>query len=72
MFNAEAKLEKEECRREAVVIEAARRFAATRRAYLKGTSFEALYEEHRATRDALLAAIDFLEELIGPLQEPQP
>ena len=54
------------------MVESARRFAATRVAYLNGMSFDALYEEHKATRLDLLAAVASLEELIGPLQETKP
>ena len=69
MVNAETTIEQEVTRRKAAVIETARKFAATRAAYLRGTDFDALYEEHKATRLDLLAAVASLEELIGPLQE---
>jgi len=72
MFNAEAELDKEQCRREGAVVEAARQFAATRRACLTELGFDALFEKHMAARDELLAAVAALEELIGPLQEQTP
>ena len=71
MPNVRTTIEQEVERREAAVIEAARRFAATRSAYLNGMDFDALFEGYKAARDALFVAVASLEELIGPLQEQQ-
>jgi len=81
MFNAEAELDKEQCRREAAVVEAAREYVARQRAvkaveaYERGRSSRAYldaYFVYATASTALIAAVDSLEELIGPLQEPQP
>jgi len=75
MFNAEAELEQEQARREAVVVEAARRYATAHRAFLtasnpKGRYHAACARDYAAS--TLLDTAKALEELTGPLQETQP
>ncbi len=62
-FSAEAELEREQCRREAAVVEAAIEFATTREAYIQGMATEELYQAHVAARNKLLEAVTSLKEM---------
>ncbi len=62
-FSAEAELEREQCRREAAVVEAAIEFATTREAYIQGMATEELYQAHVAARNKLLEAVASLKEM---------
>ena len=66
MFNPEAELEKEECRREGAVVEVARAARRVQRAYDHSIPFtpeRARYgREHYEASKALEAAVDALEQ----------
>jgi hypothetical protein len=64
--------EQEVARREAAVIEAARRWGQAYHPYLANSDCHDCYREVIAARKGLLAAVASLEEITGPLPEVQP
>jgi len=72
MFDVEAAFDQEIARREAAVIEAARRFAVTYAAYFADYASDEGYRPYKEAREDLVAAVAALKELTGPLQEPRP
>ncbi len=64
-FSAEAELEREQCRREAAVVEAAMEFAASWEAYMREVSenMDAVYQNYAEARNKLLEAVASLKEM---------